>query len=288
MLTIQSSDEIFALTRKFLLMGPSKVGKTVCAATASRMCPDTIPSATKVALDDVIWVQIDENATESLPPLGISVPVVRLDQVATLKGLSKKAQDEWKLSGFLDAFDQAMEMIYERVSGDSRMIVVFDTLTELAKIVEAYHAAKFGSEPYGDYKMNKAFHGRMRNMLRSLPCGYGLLCHTKAPIQLDDKQGKAAAYRQAKAAATSVGGQETAAQLDILGSEANGYTKPLNLILPITVETKGQKRERVVWPVGNDIFPGGTRYEQFLSPKEPAHINRLYQKIEAGMKGKYA
>ena len=61
-----------------------KVGKTWCAATASKKFPKEYPLKQRVALDDILWISFDEDATIGLFAEGYDIPfeidVVKLVQ----------------------------------------------------------------------------------------------------------------------------------------------------------------------------------------------------------------
>lgn len=283
-LQIENSNDV-GVRRKTLLLGPKGCGKTGTAATVSRLLPDDFPNHKgQVVLEDLIWMNIDEEGVVALQSLGVSCPnIIRLDKIVTASSFASKGLD---INALLSGLHEAFEWAHQKVDGDERMNVIVDPISTLDDLSMGYFTSKhIDDRAYTDFNKNKEFHFKVAQMLRKLPCGYTLTSHTKAPAPIDNKD--TLKYKEAKAASEGMGGRQTPAKVDITGQSVEFYVRPCSIVAPVVVQEKRVNgkavRERVLMPSGNDFMPGSNRYERFLDAEEPANLNKLYQKIEAGL-----
>jgi hypothetical protein len=279
MLNIKPSNAVAEEPNTVMLIGPAKVGKTVCAVTFSAQCPDELPSKTRADLNDLIVLQLEAGGSRSLMPLGINVPnVIDLSDITITESTGVR--------GLEQQLDEALNYYTEKRKEQPELKLVVDSISALDDLVASFFRGKYpgGKEAWDNII---GFHSRLRNKLRGLHCGLVLVCHTKAPIQLDDKAGKAEAYREAKAAAEAIEGEAAMVQIDITGASAKHYSRLVDHILPVTSKSvrdkHGTRRVYSIHPRGTSHIPGASRYSQLLDDAEPAHLNRMFKKIAAKM-----
>lgn len=261
-----------------MVHGPTGVGKTFFAATASQFWPDELPAKKRTTLDDVLWCQIDAGATAGFEEQKIIVP-----HVLDFRGAISKYGLLKGVLGMLDVMDRQVESLAPK-------FLIVDTVSRLDKDVTAYYESRTpvddrtGKEDkWWAFKqilvMHKRIHGRF--------AGSGLkiifLCHSKA-------QGEATTtaqvnQREAKAVpggfdiVPEITGQ--ARTLYVGDSSIEGVLKAR------LVPGKERRFERFFYPFGVNASEGKSRFTRSLKREEGPNprLKDLFYKIEQAAQG---
>jgi len=254
-----------------LIHGPPKVGKTFLAASASEFCPEVLPAEKLVALEDMLWLQIDAGATDGFHEANLLLPdrVINVRKVIAETGSVER--------GLMMALDVA-RMVLDKCP-EIRYIVT-DTLSAADKFICEHWDTNCPLSRTGEKIVQMGFgmvfntHKRFYNRLSLLPCNLITLCHSR--VLIDDGQNTQEAKKRK---AEGIPGSFDIVP-DITGKARNLYVgnASLELVVMAKKNPRTGKLMRTVAPYGANGFEGGTRF-QVLEEEEPAHLGQIFQKI---------
>jgi hypothetical protein len=257
----------------FVLVGPVKQGKSVCAATISEHFPEELGGDKMTFLEDTLWLGFDRGATDGFAELGLSVPLI---------DLSVGAEDIYSFQKQLnDALKKARELVK---AGIIKNIVV-DSVSQFDTMM-TYHL--FNKHENNDNKMEiwgdvASMHGHLYRGVVNTGARVVAVFHPKAPVDLtpktatfDDRQ-KAAA----KKVATSLP-DDAPLTLAVTGKGGEAWKANGSMILPVVRERKGKKDPTYfLHTQSTQYIQGCSRFLRGLEPKMPAHLGKLIEAIKA-------
>lgn len=258
---MQLADEMVVTNRFISLIGPSKQGKTVCAASISGFFPDNFPSKEKVYLKDTALIQVDSNGVQSLRSGNVIPFVEDLSTLTTKKDL-------------ILGFNEAIKRIKEKVVSKEIKYVIFDTATIFCETLDNDIA-----KTVQDMRRWDVLKGTMLDTLmslKSLPCTVVANMHTKYTGAFAGTDTPEAQAR--KRAGTMPGRAEIS--LSLPPSIAVTWRGAVDAQFGVYAVKEGKGLRHVILTQPLYGFEVGHRYNG-LAEEEPAHLRKLLQKAGA-------
>lgn len=276
-----SSLNLTARQLKVLLLGQSKVGKTIAANLAAKNSPDKVPAEKLTKLVGVLNFQIESQATDSLLAQNLYTEQV-IDMAPELARLSQaNVPGPEAERAFKQLWRESCELAArEREAGTVQTISV-DTLTTLDIFVLALAAKNVNEGPQrGTYAAN--MHQWLFSALLATGCDLIFLAHGKVPFMMEDKKDATKnAMMEARHTAQSVAG-DGFIEPDIQGRARAFYERQCDCIVPLILT---DSKERFIGTSPEDGFISAVRYP-FLARREPAHMGKLFNKIRSNVAAK--
>lgn len=246
----------------WFIFGPRKVGKSTTAMTSSRMYADHvgIPSCDRIVavrkgdfkrvdLEDMVWLQVDQGASESSLDLGCRIPYVYSVLSATAKGY--------------EATDAAVALI--EAAGErhtDRKTLVIDTISVLDSLTFVNSIELGGADPRSKYDIQLQKHRRIYAAVNKWDGDVIVCSHPRALSDAgEDKKGnirkaRKAAYQKEPEIVPAITGKGAGVWLD------NASLIGAMLQRPVP-NGKNQWRKRLF--TGNTTgYEGGSRFESLL------------------------
>ena len=245
--------------KRVVAHGPPGSGKTFFAASLSKSWPKSLPAKKWTKLSDVLWVPFDSGALDGLLEQKIEVPSIDVDAILEEEDV-------------LGALEEITDIVYD----ESPEIVVVDTVSKLDKEFlgfwnENAPLAKGGAKDgYAIYREVLATHRRFHANFDALPCDVIFLCHSKPRPESADRKQRA-------------GGLPGMSDIDmdLTGQALNIYRQDSSLVVSIEAVPVGNgKFQRFAWTTPHKGFEAKNRFQVSLDEKEPAHLGKMYAKIE--------
>jgi len=243
-----------------MIQGPVDVGKTFLAATASSKWPETLPSATWVDIDDMIWLQVDRCATAGFGEQKINIPHL-IDIVDAIRSFG---------------FDTALRMVFQEIENLQEKFpqiawVVLDTASRFDLVLRDHYSKNFTKYDLWNAVLN--MHVRFNTNLLMTGLKRIILTHSRvAPDTEAEKTKQKASQVTTSKIVPSLSGQARdmylgdASMLAVLLAKRNPKTKELT---------------RTLYPCGTSEFEGKNKWRLTLDIEEPPHLGKLFAKIEA-------
>jgi hypothetical protein len=180
--TIQMSDDITLDSFRALVYGPTGIGKTVSSLTMSMKLPAAFSHISKpgvpapavpVALDDTLWIGLDEGAINGFRQLGVKVPILDLS-------LMKVAEFDAEVKAAQDA---AVKWL--GVGGASKTIVI-DTISKLDDLLFYKHHQLGGLRKFDLYDAMRVGHKKFAAPFKELKANIIYLAHAKPVFDSGD------------------------------------------------------------------------------------------------------
>jgi hypothetical protein len=256
MAKLTNSAELMSNARKILLYGPTKNGKTICAASISEFFPEKLPALPPVELSDVVVVNFDGDGTDSLFGLGLSAPTVDLSTETTEQGLKRGLNDAWKI-------------IKAEIAVGRCKAVIFDTVSSFNDMLEYALGQRLSGWDIFRERLN--MHEDLINKAKGLGVHVVFVTHSAAVRTAVD------AEQAAQKKATALAGPATIGA-EIGGKASTRYKRNCGMVLPMLATKTGKdKFEYCVFPNGIAGFEAGSHYEG-LADKEPANLRHIIEK----------
>lgn len=268
-MAVSRSSEGFLKHWWWTLYGPAKGGKTVAAASLSEFCPEELPhKGPPIFLEDVLFLEWDQNGTESLKPLGLDAPRIEcFDATADMKSLTQKTEEMHK------------DITAEVAKGKIKTII-WDTLGTYLAAWDRFQADLTPPETNTSvyYKQIQNRMQRALDPLKKLPVNVLFVVHSKSNVAF--MESKETQSERTRRSVDGLAGSSGAIFTLGLSSSASAYLKKqCSAIIPLHVENEKGKIQRFVLPNGGSGYEGGLRYPG-LDAKEPAHLGLLVKKIK--------
>ena len=240
----------------WVLYGPSGHGKTTTLASAASNFPVKIPSKEIIKLEGVGLVQFDRNGVDSLPPLGLDLPVLDFSRRTTVAEIR-----------------QGVDLIPYFVKNYGIKTLGID-MTTLDKYVLSDLQPKFG-EKFGLYQTTLAHHGETLKTLRGLACNVIFICHSKAKIAFE---GKGAEAQEARILANETPG-DFSISVDLSGQTKEFIRNQCSAMFPLIAERLGRGNpDYAIYPNGyQGKFEYKNRYRCFQD-KESQNLYGMLQR----------
>jgi hypothetical protein len=216
--TLTTSDALTLTAFRAMVFGPPGVGKTFSSLTISEKLPATFSHIKKAAaapppaatiLDDLLWIGLDEGATDGFRQAGFSVPLI---------DLSKMAPKEMDLE--ITAAQKIVEA--QAASGKTKTLVI-DTVSKLDEMLFYKHYTLGGLRKFELYDAMRVGHKNFVMPFKALKVNILYLCHAKSLMEgVDANQQRA---RTASGAANIVPA--------ITGSSLNHYRGDASFIFSV-------------------------------------------------------
>lgn len=243
-----------------------KVGKTWCAATASKKYVNELPLKNRVALDDVLWISFDEDATIGLYAEGFDVP---------------HNIDVFKVQSDCGNIERA-QLVIQRLATEILTAnpqikhVISDTDSGLDLMLSAY-ADELDMNGWDKYRRVLKLHTKNINMGKDLRARFGIstirLCHSRASDPEDAKQ---------KVVSLAARGNSSVAITPALTGQAGTlYMRDVSQHFALKKTSDGKVVKRQLITLASEFFDAGGRFERFLDPIIPAHLQSMYTSIQS-------
>ncbi len=268
---VKSSKDTTLDNWRMLIFGAPKTGKTFAALTASELYPqgDVLePQPELRHLSDLLFIEADEGGLDGLREYNLAADYIDVSKESGGSLINK-------------VFPQLMKEVEARVNDGVTKTVIVDTISTIDRMLKTYFQEQF-TDPRHNAQMWGAVlgaHMKMFGALKRLRCNLLVIAHTKFRLDLGD------ATQKARQQATSMPGGSDAYP-DISGQAKNYYNGAVSIQMPmIASPMPGGKFKRQFYPLGVGRYEAGSRFTRFLDDKEPAHIQKLINKIKTGDAG---
>lgn len=246
-------EELGKVAQKLIIMGRPKVGKTFCAATASKYWQ---PEGRSLDLKDMYWMLFDPGGLRGFASQKIKTNVWDFTTIEA-QTLAKELQLCYR------KIKQAVK------EGEVRTVVV-DTVSMMDILAQQY-AIDIGLDKYKKWEAVLNIHRATASVLMGLGVDIIYLAHPKEETVEEEKK----AIKQ-EVSGIAGGGDVV---VDVSGKAARYYKATADLICTLQakkVRGKGLERKLIA---GTNFIEGGTRYDRFNEQGEPADLGALFAKL---------
>lgn len=268
---------------RILQFGAAECGKTVAAASVSKLFPQEVYEGKKptkhVHLKDTLFVVFDNGGLDSLAEHNVSAPILpyRIGDKVVAKshaGLSGGA--------IIPAIEQIGKDVAEAVEKLGIENVVLDTFSTLDGSISAYCQNKFSDEKDQRRVWGQVLgiHLRLIELMRPIKATVIYNCHAKDQQEATGAESDKQRVTRLAAGLKTDGGVITP---EITGRAFRIYNASCSLVLPITAvkDKVGGKQvvKRFYHPGGYQNLVSKNRFQSLLDATEPTNLRALLDKV---------